>query len=144
MLRIPPEIRNKLKTQLMDEEGYRQFVYADTQGVLTVGIGRNLVTTGLTVGEAMYLLDNDIVRCENDLWRLCPFYRDLDNARKLALIDMTFNVGIQSFLGFKAMIAAIQAKDYHRAAEEMRSSLWAKEVGKRAEHLAMIMETGNL
>jgi len=42
------------------------------------------------------------------------------------------------------MIAAIQAKDYHRAAEEMRSSLWAKEVGKRAEHLAMIMETGNL
>ena len=40
------------------------------------------------------------------------------------------------------MLDALQERDYKRAAQEMLNSLWAKQVGTRAQELAYAMEHG--
>ncbi len=144
MLSLPPEIREKLCSRLMQEEGFSPTVYTDTRGKLTLGYGRCLATTHLTVDEGLYLLKNDMARAEHDLWHYAPWYAALDEVRKTVLIDMTFQMGIQNVLNFKKMIACLEVKDYEQAAKEMINSAWNDETPQRCHRLAMIMETGSL
>lgn len=133
-----------LRKQLMLHEGFAARPYKDTLGYLSIGFGRNLTNNGITKEEALYLMNNDIAGCEDDLEHLLPFYKDIDNARKVVLLNMCFNMGIVKLMGFKKMMTAINAKDYKKASEEMLVSLWAKQVGNRALYLATCMETGAL
>lgn len=144
MLSISPDLRLKLKHRLMGEENVKLFPYTDSKGHLSIGMGRNLDTTGISMDEAMIMGDNDIMRSELDLWHYCPWYGNVDDVRKTVLIDMVFNEGIEHLLGFTKMIAAIKEKDFNTAAKEMIDSDWAKEVGKRATNLALIMEMGQI
>ena len=45
---------------LIKHEGLRNFVYNDSIGIPTIGVGRNLKSRGITNAEAMYLLNNAI------------------------------------------------------------------------------------
>jgi lysozyme len=58
------------------------------------------------------------------------------------VIDMAFNVGVPRLTGFKKMWAALHCGDYAEAAKEMMDSKWARQVGRRAERLSSMMETG--
>ena len=138
------ESRQKLKKLLMDHESYKQFVYSDTTGHLTVGIGRNLTDRGISLNEATYLLDEDITYFYTKLNQFLHFFKRLDENRQIALVDMCFNLGMQGFLNFKHMILALEAEDYERAAQEMVNSKWADQVGNRAMTLAEIVRTGNI
>ena len=62
----------KLEEKIVQHEGIRKFVYTDTMGFSTVGIGRNISETGegLSVDECFYLLRNDIDRCAKELSNL--------------------------------------------------------------------------
>ena len=141
---MTPEGKQKLKQLLVKHESYRQFPYTDTTGHLTVGIGRNLVDRGISVTEASYLLDDDIVYFFGKLAHFLGFFEKLNENRQIALIDMCFNLGIQGFLNFREMILALESHDYERAACEMLNSKWAEQVGERATCLATIMRTGNI
>ena len=55
------------KESLKKHEGYRQFAYQCTANKTTVAYGRNLQDKGISETEAMYLLENDIVECIQDL-----------------------------------------------------------------------------
>jgi lysozyme len=55
---------------------------------------------------------------------------------------MIFNIGMPRFKQFKKMIAALEEGDWSEAANQMMDSKWAKQVGKRAERLRDMMETG--
>jgi len=136
--------RAKLRKLLTQHEEYKQFVYSDTTGHLTVGIGRNLSDRGISLNEANYLLDEDITYFYTKLSQFLPFFRRLDDNRQIALIDMCFNVGLQGFLNFKQMMLALESEDYERAAQEMLNSKWADQVGARAHQLAEIVRTGNI
>lgn len=145
MLSLPPEIRQKLRARLAGEEDIRRFPYVDSLGVLSIGCGRNLRDKGISVEEALYLLDNDIMDAEKQLWHYCAdWYTGLDDIRKSVVIDMALNEGIGHLLEFKNMINYIKIKNYVGAAHEMISSEWAKQVKGRASKLALIMETGSL
>ena len=144
MLNLSVDARHKLKANLMAGEGYRQFLYIDSRGLPTVGIGRCLSTNGISLDEALFLLDNDISRCEKELWHYAPWYADLDDARKCVILDMTFQLGIEAVLNFKAMIACINAKSWKGAAQAMLDSAWDSETPKRCHDLALAMETGSL
>lgn len=144
MFSLTPDYRNKLKTMLLTEEGYRQFPYTDITGHLTIGIGRNIQEVGITIEEALHLLEQDIMRCEHDFWKCLPVYPELSDPRKCVLLDMCFNLGIVKLMQFRKMIDALNKKDYSLAAQEMMDSDWAKQVGHRADKLARIMETGYL
>jgi lysozyme len=144
MLSLPTEMKKKLESLLVQEEGFKKFPYQDTTGNLTIGVGRNLSTIGISEDEAIFLLENDIIACEREIWRACPWYASLDNPRKMVIIDMCFNMGIQKLLEFRNMLGALESKDYISAAKEMLNSKWANQVGSRAQRLALTMETGVL
>ena len=132
-----------IEKQLILHEGLRLKPYRDTiKGHLTIGVGRNLDTTGITRDEAIHLLRNDLVRVRRELSAALPFFTRLSPIRRQVLIDMAFNLGTRGLLKFKKMLAAIDRGDYEIASIEMLSSKWATQVGKRAQRLALMIRLG--
>ena len=134
--------RDILKSMLKLHEGVVLTPYKDTVGKTTIGIGRNLDDVGISLDEATYLLNNDIQRVEDDLDRELPLWRSVSETRQLVLADMCFNLGINGLLGFKNTLAAIWDGRFDDAAEGMRQSKWAGQVGKRADKLISMMKDG--
>lgn len=130
-----------LKNMLVQEEGYSQFPYPDSEGILTIGIGRNLESNGISMSEALTMLDNDVKESIDFLNEHFAYFKNLEPIRQIVLIDMAFNLK-NRLLGFIQTLAAIQAGNYQLAAQEMLNSKWAKQVGRRAVRLAKMMETG--
>ena len=136
------EDQKRLINQLTLHEGRRTKPYTCTAGKLTIGVGRNLTDRGLSEDEIDYLLVNDIILVEEGLDSTLPWWRTLDTVRQRVLIDMVLNLGITRFLKFKNTIKFIKEGEYKDASENMLKSLWAKQVGKRANRLAQMMLTG--
>ena len=128
---------------LIKHEGLRLKPYRDTVGKLTIGVGRNLDDMGITRGEALYLLGNDINRVRLELIKIVGWFLTLGTVRQTVLIDMVFNLGITRFKRFKKLIRAIEARDWEKAATEMLDSRWARQVGRRATELARMMRDGD-
>src|SRR6266702_2383469 len=128
--------------QLRRDEGVRLHPYTDTVGKLTIGIGRNLTDVGLSQDEADLLLENDIKSAESNLEQEFPWVRDLDDVRKGALINMTFNMGIHGLSKFVNFLNFTRNKDFRTASQEMMRSTWAKQVGPRAQRLSIQIESG--
>ena len=133
---------DKLRQQIRMHEGVEHKVYEDTEGIKTVGVGRNLEDRGLSDDEIDYLLSNDIDICVKELEQTFDWYDDLDDIRKRVLIDMMFNLGMPRLKGFVNMLKAIEARAWRSAAVEMLDSKWAEQVGNRASRLSEMMETG--
>jgi|SRR3990167_1005917 len=131
-----------LKEALLRDEGIRLTVYNDTRGIATIGVGRNLVDRGITEEEAIWLLENDILDCEEKLIKHLEWTGELDPPRREVLLNMIFNMGIGGLIKFQKMLAALKERKYALAAKEMLNSLWARQVGNRAKRLAVQMETG--
>jgi lysozyme len=144
MQQLKPETRAKLKDLLIQDEGYRQFPYKCTAGKLTIGIGRNIEDRGISKDEALFLLNNDIDVCLSELRNSFTFFDALNDARKIVLINMCFNLGIPKLMQFRKMREAIEQFNFVEASKQMLDSKWAKDVGHRAERLAFIMEKGEL
>lgn len=135
--------REALKLMLIEHEGLRLKPYKDTQGFLTIGVGRNLEGTGLTEAEAMHLLDNDISRVVAYCRQAFAWFNGLDDVRQNVVCSMVFNLGAAGFAEFKKLIAAIERKDFEAAANEMLCSRWAAQVKGRAVELAAMMRDGS-
>lgn len=133
--------RERLRQQLIRHEGVKVRPYYDSKSYLSIGVGRNLETVGISVDEAKYLLGNDIDRAIHALASYA-WFPALDAVRQAALVNLMFNIGPKSFAGFKRMIAALQRSDYGTAALEMLDSQWSHEVGSRATELAEQMRSG--
>ena len=130
-----------LEDQLIRDEALRLKPYRDSVGKLTIGVGRNLDDVGISRDEAINLLGNDIERASAFLRTQLPWTLSLDEVRRAALINMAFNMG-GKLMGFAHFLQKLQAGDFVGAAKEMLDSLWAQEVGDRAQRLAKQIETG--
>lgn len=133
---------SSLVEQLKRDEGIRKFPYLDTVGKSTIGVGRNLDDVGLSPDEIDLLLENDIKNATDSLEAAFPWSMGLDDVRKAALVNMTFNMGIGGLSGFRNFLAKMQAGDYASAAVEMMDSRWAQQVGSRANRLSIQIESG--
>ncbi len=131
-----------LENMLKRQEGRSLTMYYDSRDVPTIGYGRNLRDKGISEDEATMMLESDIQDAKNDLHNTFPWTDSLDDARKLVLTNMMYNLGLTKFCGFTKMLQALSFGDYKTASDEMLNSEWHKEVGKRAEELAQIMLTG--
>lgn len=127
---------------LKRHEGLRLKVYNDSLGHPTIGYGRCLDLNGISEDEANILLVNDINRVNEELKRTFDWFQELDPVRQDALINMTFNLGINKLLEFRKMLAALRDHDFEEAAEQALDSLWSKQVGKRAFELSKMIRTG--
>lgn len=131
-----------LMVQLRRDEGLRLTPYTDSTGNLSIGVGRNLSGVGITREEAEYLLGNDIYRAIAAIAQFIPWAATLDDARHGVLVNMCFNMGIGSLLGFKNFLGALQARDWKTASFDMLDSKWADQVGPRAHRLSQQILTG--
>jgi lysozyme len=125
---------------LRRDEGVRLKPYADTTGHLTIGVGHNLTDKGISLAVAEAILDEDVDEVLLALLNL-PWFVALSDVRQQAVANMAFNLGVSGLLQFTRMVAALERGDYIAAASEMLASLWARQVGARADRLAVMMVT---
>ena len=136
---------NNLREMLKRHEGVKAHAYKCTAGKITVGVGRNIDSDGgigLSDEEIDFLLDNDIVRCIQELNGVFPWFNSLDTVRSDAIIDICFNLGLPRLMLFQKAIKAMKAGDYEAAADEFFDSRWAKQVGNRAIEICEMIRTG--
>lgn len=130
--------RDRLRRQLSKYEDRRRFVYDDctskpisegtfVRGNATVGVGRNLVSKGLSEDEIDYLLDNDI----NDAMAEAQTFRwfaSLDAVRAAVVVELCFNMGLKKLKGFKRFLSAMAEQRWPSAADELDRSVWQEQV----------------
>ena len=132
-----------LTDMLIAEEGLELKPYRCTANKLTIGVGRNLEDTGITRDEALYLLNNDIKRVEAALMSSGTF-NALDDVRKMAIINMAFQLGVRGCFNFKRMWAALADKNWPLARAEALNSRWAIQTPNRARRIAAILLSGKI
>ena len=141
-----------LVSYLKAEEGLRLKAYKDTEGVWTVGYGTSLKAMGLTDATAAKMEINrfqaeDFLRAEAakalaGVEAAFPWWGQLDPVRQAIVAAMVYQLGLQGVRGFKRFIAAIQAKDFTKAAAEMMDSKWARQTPNRAARAALMLRDG--
>lgn len=148
---MTPACQRLVTDWLMLEEAVRPFPYDDktghapaASGKITIGIGRNLTDVGLSIDEINYLFTNDLKRAEVAVRQLLTdrIFDALSVNRQAVVLDMAFNLGLFRFSQFHDTICSIKQGLFEEAALHMRNSVWFKQVGPRAEHLATQMAQG--
>lgn len=136
------ETRASLREHLKVEEGLRLKPYQDTVGVLTVGYGHAIGRIGISRNIAELLLDEDIDRAvaDCDLW--WKGWRDLDPVRQEVVLAAVFQLGLGTWLDFKATRRAIVEGRYSDAADGLLDSRWATQTPARVKRLAHMLRTG--
>lgn len=130
---------DKLISLIKKHEGVELKPYRDTEGLMTIGVGRNLDHNGIRMVEADFMLMNDIKDCMEEA-NTYHWYKDLSGVRKAVIINMLFNLGKPRFDKFVKFQSAMAEGLYDRASTEMLDSKWAKQVGNRAIELSMMMQ----
>ena len=140
---------NRLKSDLEDDEGVVHEIYLDHRGLPTFGIGHLILKTdpeyGLPEGTAVseervlrvFLDDIDIVI--DDCCKLYDDFYELPEEVQLIIANMMFNLGRPRLSLFRGMKAAVDARDWQKAADEMVDSLWYDQVPNRAKRLVARM-----
>lgn len=121
------------------EEGFREQAYLDSLGIPTFGYG----FTYITKSEADTILHNRINSIRYDVLLLLKGLDiELDEFRKAVLMDMTYQLGINSVKKFKQMFLALSEHNYDEAANQMLDSKWHTQTPQRCELLARRMKLG--
>lgn len=138
---IPDSLHQKAKIQLSIHEAVRYLPYRDSENILTIGIGHNLEAKPLPRKVVDLLFEYDLYDAYSDAarWLGWKTYDNLSEVRKLVVIDMVFNLGYGKLLGFKKFRQALIDGDYEEAAEQMKDSLWCKQVKSRCTTLCSQM-----
>ena len=143
--------KERVFEQLKIDEGVEYKVYKDHLGYPTFGVGHLIVKDDPEYGEP-----EGTPVSEERVWE--AFEKDLNTAHKecvalyLAkfdvwpeevqevLVNMMFNMGRTRLSKFKNFRAALDDRDWKRAAVEGRDSLWYRQVTNRAERLMVRLE----
>lgn len=140
--------------QLRRDEGLRLKPYRDSLGYWTWLYGHRIVGAvpnpdmSGTLALAEEVLTNDMGVAANLCDQNIPWWRDMDAGRAAVLLMLMFNMGWRSLDGkhglstFVHTLALIKSGAYVLAASNMMQSVWAKQVGARAQQLANQMRSG--
>jgi len=123
----------------------RHVLYKCSAGYWTLGIGRNVDVNGglgLSDEEVDFLLENDIARVIKELSLEYSWFNDLDDVRRDAMIDISFNLGATKLRKFVLALDAMAKADYKSASEEFLDSEWSRTVKGRSVELASMIATG--
>lgn len=161
-----------IEQMLRRDEGLRLNVYWDTEGYPTIGIGHLIVAeatrdmkrinsilseqVGRTVtgnpgiidmDEASALFKSDLEQMQADIIRnktVGPVWAKVNGSRRLALENMSFQMGVGGVAKFQRMLAAMFIGDWKSAYNEARNSVWYSQTKGRASRVSMIILTGNM
>jgi lysozyme len=134
-----------LTDQLRRDEGEILHAYTDSLGYITIGVGVMIDARkggGITQDESTYLLQNRINALADKLQQSIPWFAGLDPVRQDALKNMAYNLGVDGLLKFHQTLSYLEQGNYGAAAAEMLHSVWAQQVGARAQRLSIQIRTG--
>lgn len=148
--------RDHLKDHLIDFEGLRYEPYHCSAGKLTIGVGHNIEAHPLPKWIQAYLdehgkieltmilalLEKDIDYAEQDARALFESFNDFSSGRKVAVVDLLFNLGRTTFSRFITTIAAIRHQQWDAAAAALKNSKWYRQVGRRAVEVIRLIKEG--
>ena len=128
----------ELLDQIKEHEGLRLFPYKCPAGKLTIGYGHNLQDNGLSKSACEYILYDDIDEAKRNLRTIFgnEFFENLKDSKKIALIDMMFNLGMVKFLTFKRFIFAVETQNWENASYEIIHSRAYEQNQKRYKKLS--------
>jgi len=143
--------RQRLREQLIQDEGVVYEVYKDHRGFKTFGIGHLIKRTdeeyewevGTPVSEERVwtAFDEDLDIAINDCLSLYGEEFETWPAEvQEVLVNMVFNLGRPGLSRFVMFKEALQKNDWRLAAEHGRDSLWYRQVTNRAELLMSRLE----
>ncbi len=128
----------------MDLEGFSPSVYTDKTGHPTIGYGYNLSVysyEGKRITKAYGLL-TDILKENYKAILSYGWYKNLDAMRRMVILDLSYNLGLNGLLKFKQFIKAIEDKNYALAVERLQKSPYFNQVKKRASRNMEILKLG--
>jgi len=147
---------------IKQHEGVRPHVYLDSKGIPTVGIGFNLLRPDAKSMISNLGLDYDKVlsgtqdlsdQQMHNLFSAClkiayadakkyiPSFDNLPRDIKLGILDLSFNLGFNRLSKFTKTKEFIVRGDYRSAANELKNSKWATQVGKRAKNIIKLFSS---
>jgi len=130
-----------LESRIKKHEGLRFTPYKDSEGILTVGYGRNIEAVPFSQDEVDLMFRNDLRRARDGAESFAA-YTQMNETRRGVLIEMVFQMGVGGVSKFKRFLDAAFNRDWARAAEEMLDSKWARQTPERAKELAKIFLRG--
>ena len=146
---LPPNLIEQIKEDLVRHEGYVTEIYLCSENYPTFGIGHMVtetdmeytwpVGTPVTDERILQVFHDDCKIAVEDAEKLVDNLYDHPDDVIRVLVNMVFNLGRPRLSKFKNMLAAVEAKDYVKSAEEMIDSKWYRQVGRRSEELVEIM-----
>lgn len=125
-------------------EGFREKAYRDTEGYLTIGYGFNIDGNVMCEEAALAQLRCDLHKTEKRMLRTIPQFKNVKGVRRIALIDMGYNLGVPGLRKFKKMWSAIGRNDWEEAACQAQDSRWFRQVKTRGTRIVEILRTGEL
>ena len=136
---------DKMRKNLIQDEGIVLSAYKDHLGYLTIGCGHLIDKAKggkISMNAAMFILNEDIndriAAIKDKSWfKAC----DTD-ARRRALINMSFQLGVEGLEKFKNSLALIEQQKWKEAGAALRKSLWYEQTKVRAERTISRIETG--
>jgi lysozyme len=98
------------------------------------------VGTPISEERVAELFEKDIGWTLKDCYKLIPDFDMLPEPVGLIFANMMFNLGMSRLGMFKRFLAAIENRDWQKAADEMADSKWARQVPNRSGRLIKRME----
>lgn len=153
---IPQDVYDMIERH----EGKRNTVYKDTKGIPTIGIGYNLMNpnakdrlkavgadpnavmngTPLTDEQIYTLFREDVETAKKDAEVFLPNFSEQPETVQNIIINMSFNMGLDTLSQFNQFRESLLKKDYQAAAQSMVDSKWYKQVGNRSKELVNMMK----
>ncbi len=146
----------RLKQQLIIDEGYKNKIYLDSKGFPTFGIGHLLTkydveyytyihlqaggTLALSDERINQIFEKDIDVCIKSCHKLFNNFDQLPEEAQEIIANMMFNLGLPNLLKFHNFISAINKKDWQEASNQMIDSDWYLQTKDRAKRLVNRMK----
>ena len=135
----------RLKKRIKKNEGFRNKLYFDQVGRLTVGYGHLIKNSENFSTKKKYSKKYLNYVFENDFKKAIAEYKKhykklrLSNSSREVLIEMIFQLGIKKVNKFKRFNKFLKQKLLYLAALEMINSLWYIQTPKRVDGLIKVL-----
>lgn len=137
---------HKLQSEIIVEEGNVKSVYLCSENHPTFGIGHLItdkdpeknqpVGTEVSDTRIQEAFEEDMAVVIKDCEILYSDFYELPEEAQHIIANMCFQLGRPRLSKFKMMKAAVDARDFKEAANQMLDSRWAKQTPNRANRLA--------
>jgi lysozyme len=118
---VTPAALDTVVAHLQADEGFRESLYDDSEGVPTIGYGTAL--RGWSQRKASTVLLFDVNEAIDGVLGALPWSGTLSEARFGVLVEMCYNLGLNGLLGFHDFLGHLQRAEWPQAGMQLLASV---------------------